>query len=132
MPPEQLRREKQDLIARLEREYAQLKAQWGGDTGYDEWFAHPVNNAQLNSIAAYYDLVPGFRRLLEQNGKDLGKFYEAADRLAHEPKTDRHQWLRTLGSAAARPAFPADGELLSAAAAKPSPPRPLAPGCASR
>jgi predicted aminopeptidase len=99
--PEQLRREKQDLMGRLQREYAQLKSQWGGDTEYDEWFAHPVNNAQLNSVAAYYDLVPGFECLLQQNGGDLGKFYEAADRLAREPKTERDRWLRTLGSAAA-------------------------------
>jgi predicted aminopeptidase len=101
LPPEQLRREKQDLIARLQREYAQLKSQWGGDTEYDEWFARPVNNAQLNSVAAYYDLVPGFERLLQQNGGELGKFYEAADKLAREPKTERDNWLRTLGSTAA-------------------------------
>ncbi|MGD0260872.1 MAG: aminopeptidase [Verrucomicrobiota bacterium] len=98
LPPEQLRREKQDLLDRLRREYAQLKAQWGGDTEYDEWFAHPINNAQLNSVAAYYDLVPGFERLLELNGGDLEKFYQAVERLAGEPKAERHQWLRTLGS----------------------------------
>ena len=103
-PPEQLRREKQDLIGRLQREYARLKLQWGGDTQYDDWFAQPVNNAQLNSVAAYYDLVPGFERLLEQNGGDLEKFYQAAERLAGEPKAERHRWLRTLGSATARPA----------------------------
>jgi predicted aminopeptidase len=101
VPPEQLRREKQDLLDRLQREYVQLKSQWGGDTEYDEWFAHPVNNAQLNSVAAYYDLVPGFESLLQQNGGDLAKFYEAADRLAREPKTERDHWLRTLGGATA-------------------------------
>ena len=94
VPPEQLRRQKQQLLDRLQQEYTQLKAQWGGDTEYDEWFARPVNNAQLNSVAAYYDLVPGFERLLEQNGGDLAKFYEAADRLTHEPKAERHRQLR--------------------------------------
>ena len=96
VPPEQLRGEKQRLISRLKQEYAQLKAQWGGSTEYDEWFAGPINNAQLNSVAAYYDLVPGFERLLEQNGGDLGKFYAAADRLAREPKAERQRRLRTL------------------------------------
>jgi predicted aminopeptidase len=100
-PPEQLRRQKQELLDRLQREYAQLKAQWGGAQDYDPWFARKVNNAQLNSVAAYYDLVPGFERLLEQNGGDLGKFYEAADKLRREPKTERHQRLRALGSAVA-------------------------------
>ena len=96
VPPEELRRQKQALLDRLRREYAQLKSQWGGYTGYDEWFAHPVNNAQLNSVAAYYDLVPGFERLLELNGGDLEKFYQAAEWLAREPKAERHRWLRTL------------------------------------
>ena len=101
LPPERLRAQKQHLIDRLQQEYAQLKAQWGGSTEYDEWFAGPVNNAQLNSVAAYYDLVPGFERLLEQNGGDLEKFYEAADRLTHEPRMERCRLLRSLGSVAA-------------------------------
>jgi predicted aminopeptidase len=101
VPPEQLRRQKQELLDRLQREYTQLKVQWGGAKDYDPWFAREVNNAQLNSVAAYYDLVPGFERLLEQNGGDLGKFYEAADRLTHEPKAERHRRLRSLDSAAA-------------------------------
>jgi predicted aminopeptidase len=109
IPPEQLRGQKQYLINRLQQEYTQLKAQWGGNTEYDEWFAGPVNNAQLNSVAAYYDLVPGFERLLQQNGGDLEKFYVAADRLARDPKTERDRWLRTLASAATGSALPEDG-----------------------
>jgi predicted aminopeptidase len=96
VPPTQLRQQKQELLDRLRREYTRLKTQWGGDNDYDAWFAGPLNNAQLNSVAAYYDLVPGFERLLEQNGGDLEKFYEAADRLAREPKADRHRWLQAL------------------------------------
>ena len=93
-----MRREKQALLDRLQREYAELKSQWGGDTEYDEWFAHPVNNAQLNSVAAYYDLVPGFERMLALNGGDLERFYQAVERLAQEPKAERNRWLRMLGS----------------------------------
>jgi predicted aminopeptidase len=101
VPPEQLRQQKQQLLDRLRQEYAQLKAQWGGDTEYDEWFARPLNNAQLNSVAAYYDLVPGFERLLAENGGDLGKFYEAADKLAHEPRIERDRRLRELANQSA-------------------------------
>ena len=96
-----MRQQKQALLDRLRQEYSQLKAQWGGDTDYDEWFARPLNNAQLNSVAAYYDLVPGFERLLKLNGGDLEKFYEAADKLAHEPKAERHRRLLLLGAASA-------------------------------
>ena len=107
------RRQKQALFDQLRQEYTQLKAQWGGDTEYDKWFARPLNNAQLNSVAAYYDLVPGFEQLLKLNGGDLGKFYEAADKLAHEPKAERQQRLRSLGSAAAGSALLEDGALSS-------------------
>jgi len=131
-PPEQLRRQKQDLINRLQQEYAQLKAQWGGNAEYDQWFAGPVNNAQLNSVAAYYDLVPGFERLLGQNGGDLAKFYEAAERLARQPKVERHRWLRSLGNTAAGAAFPQDGTSISAMSANSGLPGQLAPGGSTR
>jgi hypothetical protein len=39
----------------------------------------------------------------------LEKFYEAADRLARDPKTERDRWLRTLASAATGSALPEDG-----------------------
>jgi predicted aminopeptidase len=101
VPREELRRQKQAAFAQLRQEYAQLKAKWGGNTDYDQWFAGPLNNAQLNSVAAYYDLVPGFEQLLKLNRGDLGKFYDAADKLAHEPKAERQQRLRSLAAAAA-------------------------------
>ena len=97
---EEWRKQKQALFEQLRQEYTQLKAQWGGDTDYDAWFARQLNNAQLNSVAAYYDLVPGFEQLLKLNGGDLAKFYQAADKLAHEPKAEREQRLRSLGSGA--------------------------------
>ena len=96
MAPEELRRQKQQLLERLQQDYRKLKAeQWGGDTQYDEWFAHGINNAKLNSVAAYYDLVPGFERLLQQNGGDLEKFYQAARQLARRPKTERDKGLKS-------------------------------------
>jgi predicted aminopeptidase len=92
-PPEELRREKQRILDGLKQQYAKIRAQWGADTQYDEWFARQINNAQLNSVAAYYDLVPAFERLLASNGGDLEKFYQAADRLAKLPKNERHRLL---------------------------------------
>jgi len=92
-----LRRQKEQILAGLQEEYAQLKAQWGGDGEYDDWFARPLNNAQLNSVAAYYDLLPAFERLLQINGGDLEKFYGAVEMLAKQPKKERQQQLRALG-----------------------------------
>jgi predicted aminopeptidase len=94
VPKDQLRQQKAELLAQLQKDYAKLKAEWGGDTEYDAWFANHLNNAKLNSVAAYYELVPGFERLLAQNDGDLEKFYAAAERLSKKPKRERHQWLR--------------------------------------
>ena len=80
----------------LRREYATLKAGWGSDAEFDPWFAHEINNAHLNSVAAYYDFVPGFEQLLAQNGGDLERFYQAAKQLSKAPKKERHAKLREL------------------------------------
>jgi predicted aminopeptidase len=98
VPREVLRSGKTEIIDDFRRRLAKLKEDWGGDRSYDHWFEGRISNAQLNSIAAYYDLVPGFLQLLELNGGDLEKFYVEADRLARMSKKDRHQWLRTLSA----------------------------------
>jgi predicted aminopeptidase len=98
-PAARLREQKQQLLAELKQEYGGLKSGWGGDTEYDSWFTHQVNNAHLNSVAAYYDLVPGFEQLLANNGGDLELFYTAAKRLAKEPKKRRYEMLRELTKA---------------------------------
>jgi predicted aminopeptidase len=75
--------------------YAKLKEGWGvTKSGYDGWFAEPVNNAQLNTVAAYYDLVPAFQALLRVKGGDMEKFYEAVGELGKMPFEKRHQDLR--------------------------------------
>jgi len=92
---EQLRQQKERIFAEMKQQFATLKQSWGGDHEYEDWFENPVNNAHLNSVAEYYDLVPGFEHLLELNGGDLEKFYEAADRLAKKSKKERQEWLRS-------------------------------------
>src|SRR5262249_10134421 len=96
---EEMRRGKKQILAQLQEDYKAVKAQWGGDGEYNAWFARPVNNAQLNSVAAYYDFGPAFERLLQINNGNLEKFYEAADQLAKLTKKDRQQQLRALGEA---------------------------------
>jgi predicted aminopeptidase len=97
---EELRRGKQQILEHLQQEYAELKKQWGGDASYDAWFARQINNAQLNSVATYFDLVPGFEQLLKANGRDLDKFYAAAKRLSKLPRKERRQELNSLVASA--------------------------------
>jgi predicted aminopeptidase len=97
-PPDQLQAQKERVFADLRRKYADLKASWGGFSGYDAWFAHELNNAKLNTIANYYDYLPGFEELLRMNNGDLEKFYAATERLSNMSQDERHQWLRDLAS----------------------------------
>jgi predicted aminopeptidase len=101
-PAAELKVEKQRVFAELHRNYEQLKASWGGYPGYDDWFAHELNNAQLNTIANYYDYLPAFKRLLELNGGDMEKFYGEVERLSKMDKDRRHQWLRNLAKGDSR------------------------------
>jgi predicted aminopeptidase len=91
---------KAQIIVRLRQNYEKLKADWGGYDGYDRWFNQTLNNAQLNTVAAYYDLVPGFRGLLQAHGGDLRKFYAEARNLAEVGKTKRHETLHALARSA--------------------------------
>jgi predicted aminopeptidase len=103
VPRQELRRQKQRILDQLKAAYSGLKAHWGGDTEYDAWFSPQLNNAKLNSVAAYYDLVPGFQQLLKTNGGDLEGFYQAAERLSKMPKKQRHQSLRLLAQTPTTP-----------------------------
>jgi len=96
----ELRRRKELIYAELQADYQALKKSWGGNNEYDQWFSREVNNAKLNSVAAYYDLVPGFERLLQLSGGDLEKFYNEAERLSKMKKKERQQRLRTLADGA--------------------------------
>ncbi len=88
-----LQGEKKRVFDDLRHQYEELKVIWNGYSGYDNWFAHDLNNAKLNTVANYYDYVPGFQRLLEGNGGDIEKFHAAAERIAKQPKDIRHQKL---------------------------------------
>lgn len=99
LPPERLaavQQAKQQIVAQLRADYAQLKRQWGGDSRYDRWFAGPLNHAQLNTVATYYDWVPAFHQLWAEQQGNWERFYQAAARLARLPKAQRHQRLREL------------------------------------
>ena len=81
------------LMARLQADYASLKAErWGGFSGYDGWFAR-ANNASFGVLAAYNELVPNFERLFEREGRDFDRFYAEVKRLAALPQDERRAQL---------------------------------------
>lgn len=74
LAPDKLRGLKTAEFGRLRAEAEALAARSGGRLRVERWFAKPLNNARLNTLATYYDLVPGFEALLAAEGGDLEKF----------------------------------------------------------
>ena len=96
-PDEEKRAEKARLMAALRTDYETMKVQrWGGFSGYDAWFAR-ANNASFGVLAAYNELVPGFERLFEREGRDFDRFYAEVKRLAALPKKERRAALASRG-----------------------------------
>jgi predicted aminopeptidase len=88
------RERKQQIIASLRSDYERVKAtSWGGNREYDNWFNKPINNAKLNTVATYYELVPAFNHLLEKCGRDLPTFYQEVRRIAKLSKEERQAVL---------------------------------------
>jgi predicted aminopeptidase len=84
---------KRERFASLRAEHAALKAgPWQGFAGYDAWFAN-ANNASLGVLAAYNELVPGFVRLFEREGRDFDRFYAEVKRIAALPAAERRATL---------------------------------------
>lgn len=90
------------LFNELELTYLRLKESWGGYTGYDRWFATPLNNARLASAGTYRSQLPAFQSLLQQEGGDLAAFYRAVSALGRLPAGERHGRMRDLAAAAGR------------------------------
>jgi predicted aminopeptidase len=89
LPPASMRERKHAIFAALAADMARLAAGSKGSVPYQDWLSEGLNNADLASVATYYDCVPGFERLLRDDGGDLRRFYADARTLAHEPKAAR-------------------------------------------
>lgn len=93
---EEKRRRKAELLAALQARYRERKGDWGGYTGYDRWFAQPLGNAHLASVAIYTQRVPAFEALLKQYDGALPRFYAAVRELAALPAAERNARLDAL------------------------------------
>jgi predicted aminopeptidase len=93
MPDQRKRDQKARIFGVLRDDYRVLKAGWSGYAGYDRWFAEPLSNAHLASIANYHELLPALRALLLER-QTLPEFYVAVRALARLPKHERDRLLR--------------------------------------
>lgn len=99
MSKNEKRATKARLFIALKDDYQVLKANWGGYAGYDRFFAEPLSNAHLASIATYNDFVPAFRALLRKE-RSWNAFYKSVRQLAKLDKADRHRVLARLAAPA--------------------------------
>ncbi len=96
LSPTVMRARKAEIITELRNRYQRRKPGLNG-VSFDKWFFADINNAKLNSVATYEDLVPGFTVILERCQQDFPCFYAAVERLAKRPKAERDALLRNLG-----------------------------------
>lgn len=97
--PEVMRAEKGTIFAELRQRYEHLRDEiWQGYSGFDRWFARPVNNARLASVATYHDRKPPFLALLRRVEGDLPRFYREVAELARKSRHERDKELSRLAA----------------------------------
>jgi predicted aminopeptidase len=92
IPPAHMKEQKATVFAELTEEARALQRQQGHQY-YESWLKEGLNNAHLASVATYYQCVPGFQRLLAEQGGDMLRFYAAAKDLSKQPRATRHAQL---------------------------------------
>jgi predicted aminopeptidase len=97
MPDQRKRDHKVRIFRVLRDDYRVLKHDWGGYAGYDRWFAAPLSNAHLASVATYHDLLPAFRTLLAQQ-KTLPEFYATVRSLAERSPLQRARFFSKISA----------------------------------
>lgn len=88
-----------DVLQQKVQLQEQMRSEWlsrEDAAAYQQWFAGPLNNAQLATVASYYDWVPAFEVLYEQVDNDLPAFYEQVQSLADAAPSERQQRLQAL------------------------------------
>lgn len=93
---EAMRAEKGLVQEALRAEYGRFREEWDY-RGYDRWFAGPLNNAQLGTVASYNDLVPSFAGLLRESEGDLARFYAKVTELSKLASEQRSILLSEAG-----------------------------------
>ena len=90
---------KQQIIKGMKTDYQQLKKQWQGYKGYDDWMSKEINNARLALVATYHELVPAFERILKEQDYALDNFYREVKALGEMDKDKRHELLTSTVNA---------------------------------
>lgn len=96
LPAPAMRAAREDIVSELRRRYAETRKAMPALAGYADWFAGPLNNAQLNMVSDYHDQVPLFDATLLACGGDWRCFWREVERLAKLPAAERALLNRKL------------------------------------
>ncbi len=90
---EDVRHRKALVFSGMYSEYKHLREMWNGCSGYDYWFASPINNARFIPFGAYYDHVPAFTNMIRAAGGDMKRFFAMAGKLSKKSREERDRIL---------------------------------------
>nr|WP_246431179.1 aminopeptidase [Prosthecobacter dejongeii] len=76
-----MREGKQAAFVRMKLRLEAMNKRYGGSLKLDRWFKKPMNNARLNTLATYYDLVPAFEARLRAKGGDIEAFLKEMEEM---------------------------------------------------
>jgi predicted aminopeptidase len=93
LPPVEMRARKQEVFARLVAELREFAVMHRIEPALAAELDGRPNNARLASLATYYECVPGFQRLLAEQGNDLPRFFTAVRAMAKLPRDQRRARL---------------------------------------
>ncbi|MDF1781745.1 MAG: aminopeptidase [Alcanivoracaceae bacterium] len=85
MPEERMLAQRDVLREALRQQYSDALADNPDLARYQRWFDGPLNNAQLNTVADYENLVPRFDAILSQCVADWACFWTEVERIADLP-----------------------------------------------
>lgn len=96
IPASQKREGRELIIEALRERFRRAREENSQLARYDNWFAGPLNNAQLNAFNDYNQWVPAFNRLLLECGGHWSCFWERVEALADRPAEQRQRILDAL------------------------------------
>lgn len=97
LAPTPMRIAKQQRLLQLGDELRAIEAAVGRRAGFSRWIELGLNNAQLASVATYWQCVAGFERELAAVDGDLRRFYQRVRELARRPEAERRTLLCAVG-----------------------------------
>jgi predicted aminopeptidase len=89
----ELREAKTAEFGRIEKELRVLATHPGDEGAVEAWLRVPLNNARLNDVATYHELVPMFEALLHECDGDLETWYRRVEKIGALGRLERRAAL---------------------------------------